>query len=202
MILGTVLLAAGASSRMGRPKLLLPWGSRTVIAQLIEQWQRLQSAQIAVVCAPGNNALIEELDRLAFPTHARIINPAPERGMFHSIKCASEWTGWSPTISHIALALGDQPHLSHLLLKTLLEFARAHPRAICQPSRNGRPRHPIVFPKCEFDKLAWCEVETLKQYLNREPGCLAHCEIDDPALDFDLDTPEDYAQAVQTFPIP
>lgn len=187
---------------MGRPKLPLPWGSSTVIGHLIQQWQRLQAAQIAVVYAPGNSALIEELDRLAFPTHARIINPTPERGMFHSVKCAAGWAGWKSTISHIALALGDQPHLSPVVLQTLLGFARAHPTAICQPSRNGRPRHPIVFPKGEFDKLASCEAETLKHYLHREPALLACCEMDDPGLDFDLDTPEDYAKAIQDFPIP
>ncbi len=51
--LGVVILGAGASSRMGRPKLLLPWGATTIVGHLLEQWQTLGAAQIAVVRRPG-----------------------------------------------------------------------------------------------------------------------------------------------------
>ena len=50
---GVVILGAGASSRMGRPKLLLPWGDTSIIGHLIEQWRALAAAQIAVVRRPG-----------------------------------------------------------------------------------------------------------------------------------------------------
>src|SRR5947207_464975 len=59
---GVVLLAAGASSRMGQPKLLLPWRATTVLGHLIEQWQKLSAQQIAVVCAAGDQAIEQELN--------------------------------------------------------------------------------------------------------------------------------------------
>src|SRR6267143_6254739 len=108
---GVIILAAGASSRMGKPKLLLPWGKTSVIGHLIGQWRELGAEQIAVVTAAGDHALGEELDRLAFPTAARIENPAPELGMFSSIQCAARRPGWKMSLTHWALALGDQPHL-------------------------------------------------------------------------------------------
>ena len=49
---GVVILAAGRSARMGRPKLLLPWGGTSVLGHLIRQWEALGAKQIAVVCAP------------------------------------------------------------------------------------------------------------------------------------------------------
>ena len=49
--MGVVVLAAGASSRMGRPKLLLPWGDTTVIGHLIANWQTVGARQITVVVA-------------------------------------------------------------------------------------------------------------------------------------------------------
>ena len=68
--LGVIILGAGASSRMGRPKLLLPWGDTTVIGHLIRQWRELGAAQIAVVHRPGRlRKLDAELDRLDFPPH-------------------------------------------------------------------------------------------------------------------------------------
>ncbi len=46
---GVIILGAGASSRMGTPKLLLPWRDTTIIGHLISQWRELGAAQIAVV---------------------------------------------------------------------------------------------------------------------------------------------------------
>ena len=43
--IGVIILGAGASSRMGRPKLLLPWGDTSVIGHLIRQWQALGAAK-------------------------------------------------------------------------------------------------------------------------------------------------------------
>src|SRR6266403_85663 len=110
--LAAVLLAAGRSSRMGRPKLLLPWGATSVLGHLLDQWQALKSEQIAVVCAADDLLVQAELDRLDFPASRRIVNNAPERGMFSSILCAAQWTGWRADLTHWAIVLGDQPHIS------------------------------------------------------------------------------------------
>src|SRR5712691_801668 len=91
---GVVVLAAGRSSRMGRPKLLLPWGRNTILGHLIDQWRALGAGQIAIVHAVADEALEREFDRLEFPGSDRIVNPQPERGMFSSIQCAGGWRGW------------------------------------------------------------------------------------------------------------
>jgi len=46
---GALILGAGKSARMGRPKLLLPWHGTTILGHLIQQWKRLSVEQIAVV---------------------------------------------------------------------------------------------------------------------------------------------------------
>ena len=94
MNLGVAILAAGLSTRMGRPKMLLPWAGTTVIGHLIAQWQALAASQIAVVCGAGDSAMQIELDRLSFSAKERILNPEPEAEMFSSIQCAARWTGW------------------------------------------------------------------------------------------------------------
>src|SRR2546430_7270194 len=83
---GVVILAAGASSRMGKPKLLLPWGDTSVLGYLIGQWEALGAKQIAVVHGTGDKAIGSELDRLGFPVANRIANPQPGRGMFRFIQ--------------------------------------------------------------------------------------------------------------------
>src|SRR5260370_30859135 len=99
LALGTVILAAGRSRRMGQPKLLLPWGPTSVLGHLLEQWQSLGAKQIAVVVGATDRVLERELDRLNFANKNRIVNEAPERGMFSSIQCAALWPGWDAQLT-------------------------------------------------------------------------------------------------------
>jgi molybdenum cofactor cytidylyltransferase len=197
--LATVILAAGASTRMARPKLLLPWGATSVLGHLLEQWRSLQAEQIAVVLAANDQAIADELQRLGFPQQQRVLNPAPQQGMFSSIQCAARWTGWHLAISHWVIVLGDQPHLQRETLRALVEFAAGQPEKICQPSRHGRARHPVLLPKKAFAQLKDSAAESLKQFLQAAPQELALCEINDPGLDFDIDQPADYEKAAQLY---
>jgi molybdenum cofactor cytidylyltransferase len=195
--LGVVILAAGASQRMGRPKLLLPWRDTSILGHLQRQWQRLDAAQIAVVCAGHDPALRQELDRLAWPEPDRIVNPAPELGMISSIRCAAHWAGWKPDLQRWAVVLGDQPHVRLATLREVVALSTAHPGAICQPARGGRPRHPVLLPAASFRQLADWPGQHLKQFLQTNPVVL--CEIDDAGLDLDIDHPADYERARQLF---
>lgn len=194
---GVVILAAGASSRMGRPKLLLPWAGTTILGYLIHQWQGRGVGQVAVVCAAGDSRLAEELDRLAFRPEDKILNSHPERGMFSSIQCAARWSGWNPRLTHWVIALGDQPHLRRGTSQALLDFAAAHPDRICQPSRQGHPEHPVVLPKRAFLDLGTAKEPTRRSSLKDRPSETALGELADPGLDVDIDHPDDYLRAQQ-----
>jgi len=199
IIYGVVILAAGASSRMGKPKLLLPWGDTSVLGYLIGQWEALGAKQIAVVHGTDDKAIGSELDRLGFPVANRIANPKPGRGMFSSVQCAAPWGGWNSALTHWVIALGDQPHLRRETLRQLMDFADSWPDRICQPSRCGRLRHPVVLPKAIFERLKDSREETLKQFLQNNASAVAVREMDDPGLDFDMDTPADYEKSLRLF---
>jgi molybdenum cofactor cytidylyltransferase len=191
---GAIILAAGRSVRMGRPKLLLPWGGTTVLGHLLEQWRQLGADQIAVVCAADDATLEAELERLRFPTGDRIRNPAPERGMFSSVQCAARWAGWKTSLTHWAIVLGDQPHLRLETLRAVLKCNASQPAKVCQPARGGRRRHPVLLPKPVFAQLAASTAANLKDFLLARE--MALCELDDPGLDLDMDRPEDYEKAL------
>ena len=195
--LGVIILAAGRSARMGRPKLLLPWNQTSVLGHLIEQWRALGADQITVVCAPGDVAVRAELDRLGFPAQDRISNPAPERGMFSSVQCAAQWPGWQAAITHWAIVLGDQPHLQPQTLQKVLDFSAALPAKVCQPARLDHGRHPVLLPIAVFRRLAVSTATTLKEFLAASPREVALCEVDDPGMEVDMDQPEDYEKAVE-----
>jgi CTP:molybdopterin cytidylyltransferase MocA len=171
---------------------LLPWRGSTVIGHLLAQWRELGAAQITVVLRAGDTALAAELERLQFPTSDRIANPQPERGMFSSVVCAANWTGWRAEICRWAVVLGDQPHLQTETLRGLLEFSAQHPAAICQPALGGRPGHPVVLPAGALAELRYFPAATLKEFLKlTDRPRLAH-DVADPGLLADLDTPADY----------
>jgi molybdenum cofactor cytidylyltransferase len=194
LLLGTVILAAGSSKRMGTPKMLLPWGGTSVLGHIIRQWQGLHAEQVTVVISSAGLSLSHELDLLGFPQESRIQNPVPERGMFSSIQCAASWSGWSESLTHWVLLLGDQPHLQPATLRQLLDFATQHPSRVCQPMRRSQWRHPVVLPRAVFSQLSLSKVETLREFLLGFERAGFECE--DSGLDDDIDTPEDYRKAL------
>jgi len=195
--MGAVILGAGASSRMGRPKLLLPWDDTTIIGQILRQWCELGVAQVAVVHRAGDRELVAELDRLAFPAGDRIENPQSGDGMFSSVLCAAKWHGWRGDISNWAIALGDQPHLQMDTLRLLLALAANNAGAICQPAYNGHAGHPVILPRSVFAELKRSRAETLKDFLKPLAGRCVQCPVEDAGLLLDLDRPEDYDRAVR-----
>lgn len=177
---------------MGKPKLLLPWGKTSVLGHLLHQWKTLKAPQVAVVCSPDVLALTAELDRLHFSEANRILNTAPENGMFSSVQCAALWQGWLPELSHWIITLGDQPHLHDSTMRALLDFGARNPEKICQPMRHGRRKHPVLLPKHFFWELGKSSAGDLKMFLVERARHLSGFEAPDDGLDLDMDTPEDY----------
>lgn len=193
--LGVAILAAGRSSRMGKPKMLLPWGGTTIIGHLADLWRELGAGQVAVVQADEDTALAAELERVGIQETDRIINPHPDRGMFSSIRCAARWPGWRPDMMSWVLVLGDQPQLKKETLLKLIAAGKDHPNEICMPSFAGHARHPVLMPKGEFMALAVASAATLKDFL--EGRKQAWIEMDDPGLAMDIDTPDAYDRALR-----
>jgi molybdenum cofactor cytidylyltransferase len=197
MRFAAVILAAGASSRMGRPKMVLPWGDSTVLAHIISEWTALGATQVAVVCPTGQNAVSIELDH--FPEIVPIINPTPELGMFNSIQCAARWPGWNDSLTHFVIILGDQPQISRSSLQLLLAQVRANPAKICQLSYGQKPKHPVALPRAIFNPLSTSSALNLRAFLEGFPHLRHLLKTSDDSLDFDLDSPADYELARRRF---
>lgn len=179
---------------MGRPKLLLPWGETSILGHLLSLWQKLDAQQVAVVVAAGEQAMVEELNRLKFNPQNRITNPRPERGMFSSIQCAARWSGWESELTHWVIALGDQPHLREATLRASLELATTEPKKVCQPTFGGHARHPVILPESVFSRLKDSKASTLKEFLSEFPSAV--CEVNDSGMALDIDYPGDYQKAL------
>jgi molybdenum cofactor cytidylyltransferase len=184
---------------MGRPKMLLPWGKSSILGHLINQWRTLGAEQIGVVHAADDTELKRELDHLSVPNADRIVNAAPQRGMFSSIQCAARWPGWATGMTHWAIVLGDQPQIGRETLQAIITFSSAHPDEICVPKHRGHRRHPVIMPEKAFVQLAHSNAADLKSFLDAPPRPAIFCELDDSALELDIDTPEDYQRITEIY---
>jgi len=194
VVFGVVILAAGASTRMGSCKLLLPWGDKTILTHLLDQWRRAGAAQIAPVIDPSNELLREALAHAGFSSFDWIENRSPQLGMFSSLQEASRWTGWVSTLTHWIISLGDQPHIQISTLCLLLDAARKNPTRICQPTLHGHAAHPIVLPARNFRELAQSEMADLRTYIRTCEALRLRLAVEDAGVSEDLNTPEDYAR--------
>jgi molybdenum cofactor cytidylyltransferase len=190
---GVVILAAGASTRMGTCKLLLPWDGKTILTHLLDQWRITGAAQIAPVIDPSNQPLRTALTLAGFSPSDWIENPSPQLGMFSSLQEASRWTGWLSTLTHWIISLGDQPHIQISTLRLLLDAARENPTHICQPALNGHTAHPIILPGSNFRELAQNDIPDLRTYIRTREALRLRVAVEDAGVSEDLDTPEDYA---------
>jgi molybdenum cofactor cytidylyltransferase len=191
---GVVILAAGASSRMTTCKLLLPWGEKTILTHLLDQWRSAGAAQIAPVIDPSNQPLRKALLHAGLSPSDWIENPSPQLGMFSSLQESSRWTGWLSTLTHWIISLGDQPHIAISTLRLLLDVARENPTHICQPALNGDTAHPIILPASNFRELAQNDIPDLRTYIRTREALRLRVAVEDAGVSRDLDTPEDYAR--------
>jgi CTP:molybdopterin cytidylyltransferase MocA len=148
--------------------------------------------------ARHDGALHGELDRRKHPKEHRIDNSEADRGMFTSIRLAAGWVGWVPSLTHWAVVLGDQPHLALATLSALIEAAMKC-NHICQPAYRGHAHHPVILPRNDFLALSTTPHQTLKEVLLSRASSVRLVEVADPAVEFDIDTPEDYRGVFERF---
>jgi len=186
-VIAGVVLAAGLSRRMGRPKLTLPLDGRPLIRRTVEGLVTAGLADLVVVVPPESDALRAALDGL--PVRFAV-NPAPEAGQAGSVVAGV--AALLPGTIAALIALGDQPELPRVVLSGLLARHRAGGAAIVAPRyREGRG-NPVLFAAEVFPELL---------RLTGDQGARAVVEADaarvalvpfDLPMPRDVDTPEDY----------
>lgn len=141
MWISAILLGAGRSQRMGRNKLLLPWGKETILERCLGTLLRSKVEEIILVVndRTWNHLKMEREERVKV-----ICNPHPRKGMSYSIRCGMK--ALSPRSRGILIALGDQPFLKARTVNALLKAFEERRDKIIVPSFKGERGHPVIFP--------------------------------------------------------
>lgn len=188
---GVVVLAAGASTRMGEPKQLLMLGGQPLIVRAVEA--ALASPAWPVVVVLGAHA---QQVKALLAKHPVLIaeNPAWTEGMASSLRTGiAVLQQFSRSLDGAIVALCDQPAFSADVITRLIETQRITSRSIVAAHYSGRNGAPALFLRQHFAALAALTGEEgARLLLNRAADEVA--SVDLPALAVDLDTPEDYAR--------
>lgn len=187
---GAIILAAGASTRMGEPKQLLPLDGQPLIVRTV--LAALASPTWPVVVVLGAHA--EEIRPLLARLPVLVAeNPAWAEGMASSIRAGvATLQQFSRSLDGALVALCDQPDFSADVIAQLIAAQHTTRRSIVAARYGGRNGAPALFLREHFPALASLTGEDgARALLNATPGQIATVEL--PALAVDLDTPADYA---------
>lgn len=192
MALGAVVLAAGASTRMGRPKALIRWRDRTFVEHAI-------AAALAAGCSPivvvdGAHPLPHgELP----PDVTTVTNADWNAGQLSSLQVGAREILAAHDPSGVLVLTVDRPHIEHETVRRLTEAHAREPAAIWQPAHEGQRGHPIVYPRAVVDVLLELPPQASARELLARTDVAAlrrTVDVDDAAVLDNIDRPHDLAR--------
>ncbi len=193
--------AGGRSSRMGRPKLLLPLGRRTVLEHVIAAVQAADISKILVVAAPN----LPELAALTGASGAdALLLPEETPDMRATVEHGLRWIEghWAPTERDAWLLVpADHPTLRPHVVRELVKASEQHPHAsIFIPTFGGKRGHPMLVGWRHAEMLrAFRAGEGINVYLREQGEAVAEVAVASAEIHRDLDTPEDYEHLQREF---
>jgi molybdenum cofactor cytidylyltransferase len=196
--IGIIILAAGDSSRLGRPKQLLPYRGKTLLTHIITEALGARLDPVVVVTGAFESEVNESLRGMTVET---VYNPRWIEGMASGIVAGlsklialqqeADAGGIGPGAAIIAVC--DQPFISSSLFRNLVEMYNGSAKAIVACRYSDAVGTPVLFGRCYFPELsALSGQEGAKQLLKRYPDDMV--TISFPRGDVDIDSEDDLAR--------
>ena len=186
---GIILLAAGASSRLGKPKQLLTYNNKTLLQHSLQIAIATEIEPIVTVLGANSGLLRESLENQKGLT---IINEGCGEGMASSIRCGMEaLLKTAPALDGIIIMVCDQPFVTSKLLTDLVKKHQLTRKPIIASSYNSNLGTPALFDTTIFAHLRSLKGDSgAKKMMQANPDWVA--SVDFPFGEFDIDTNADY----------
>jgi molybdenum cofactor cytidylyltransferase len=185
---GALVLAAGRSARLGRPKQLLPLGGRPLLQHVVDAAAAAAPAELVVVLG---HAAAEVAAAIALPPGARTVVSA-RHGEGQSASLADGLAALAPATVAALVLLGDQPTVSPGAIRAVAAAFRLDGPPIVRARYGGRPGHPVLLAR-----RVWPELRAdggdrgARDLIARRPDWVLAVDLPG-APPPDLDTWEDY----------
>jgi CTP:molybdopterin cytidylyltransferase MocA len=193
-----IVLAAGASRRMGRPKCALrigPSETDTFASRIVSVLAAAGLDPIVVV----SNAIVDETLRRALGTWTSrttlVLNADPDQGQLSSVQCGLG--ALDERAPAVLVTLVDLPLVRIETVRALMEAWRSTRAPLVRPARSGRHGHPVIVSGSAMAALHAAGPGTsMRTVLQASADRVVDVEMDDDGPFLDIDTPEDYARVV------
>lgn len=190
-MIAAVLLAAGQSQRMGRPKMILPWkNGETIIVHVARVFVEAGADPVVIVTGADRELVEGALEGLPIRF---VHNPDYSAGGMLSSVQAGLASLTMPEIEAAAVAPGDIPFLMPETVRALLERWRARPYPLLAPSYERRRGHPMLLARAEWPGVMAVERgKTMRDFFRARAEEIEYLVVDDPGVLADIDTPGEY----------
>jgi molybdenum cofactor cytidylyltransferase len=190
-MIAAIVLAAGGSTRMGRPKMLLPLRRGTLLSAAVEPLLSAGLDRVVVVLGDRAGEVKEGADLPELARLRIVVNEAWRDGMASSL---SRGLAECSEADAVLIALGDQPGATKDRLRRIL--GAFHPGApLVVPVHEGIPAHPVLFAHALFPELAALSGDVgARQVVRRHWNEAVRIDVEPLP---DVDTPEDYRRLLE-----
>ena len=188
-MIAAIILAAGKSRRMGQPKMVLPWGKRTVIEHVITTFRSAGVDDILVVTGAAH----ELVENALKPYAVRFIhnNEYAYGEMLSSLQRGL--AAMSSETEAALIGLGDQPQVQEETVRQVIESYRQSRSGLVMPSFEKRRGHPWLVARPLWKELLnMRSPASPRDFLNRHSADILYVNVETPSILYDLDTPLDY----------
>lgn len=185
-----VILAGGSSSRLGRPKQLLPLGGRPLLAHTLDGAARSALDGIVVVLGHEADAIRGAIDFDAIGARV-VLNSRYRDGQSTSLRAGL--MAVPRTAAAAVFLLGDQPLIGPAILDALIAAYRESGARIVMPAYDGRRGNPVLFDRALWPALLRIEGDQgARGVIRGHAAEVIDVPIAGGHLTDDIDTEEDY----------
>ena len=188
-----VILSAGESSRMGRPKALLPIDGVRFVEKIVAALKSTDVENIIVVLGHNAEEMRQKISDLPVTI---LVNHDYKQGQLSSLQVAIrhlESSSDGSPVDGILVHLVDHPYISATLVDSMIDRFYETKKLIVVPRFQGRRGHPVIFAHALFPELLAAGTDQgAKPVVHAHRDDTLEIDTEDEGVLIDIDTPEEY----------
>jgi molybdenum cofactor cytidylyltransferase len=191
-----IILAAGCSARLGRPKQLLPVAGRPLLGHTLTHAAASSLDEVILVLGHDAATIAAAVGDFGQRT---IVNPDYLAGQSTSLRAGVAALG--PDAEAVLFLLGDQPAVTPQIIDTMLDAYRAEPGPILVPVFGAERGHPVLFDRAHFPELGQVTGdEGARAIIRAHAGDVRLVPVPGISPPQDVDTEDDYQRLLAAWP--